>query len=462
MTNLEIIIIGGIVILQIYIFLSARRKIGTYSTIIPNVSQLELLEQDINIPDSDLDETITLLDTKSVFGCFDEIRLSINKYLEKNKGSAANFSIIKDIVERSIDKEENEISLMTPIPLYLGLMGTLLGIIIGLWNIPSTSSSDFLEGRGVDILLSGVKIAMIASLCGLLLTTLNNGYFFRLAKAQLEQNKNDLYTFIQTSLLPILNSDVSSNLFTLGKNLNLFNAKFSKSVKDLESVMSTNSQALTDQKEILDKVQQLDVVKMSTANIDLFKEFKNSVGHFEKFQQYLNSTNSYLQSTIQLNERLSFLLERTEHVSDIVKGVSGNLEESKKMQQFLSSHFSELEARGQIIRGTVVKLEDQIDESLNHLERFINEKIESIKQLSIKEEDLLKSHLKEKSEVWNKLKELEKINTTNLLLNEIKEIQKKMIEELSNHSHQKNDVAKQRKNIVSKFRDGFRKLFVKR
>ena len=56
---------------------------------------------------------------------------SINKYLEKNKDAVTDFNLIRDIIDRNTDSIEEEIQTQIPIPLYYGLMGTMLGILIG-------------------------------------------------------------------------------------------------------------------------------------------------------------------------------------------------------------------------------------------------------------------------------------------------------------------------------------------
>lgn len=56
---------------------------------------------------------------------------TVNDYLLKNQGAANDFATIKDIVDRNCDAIDDEISQRLPVPLYLGLMGTVLGIIIG-------------------------------------------------------------------------------------------------------------------------------------------------------------------------------------------------------------------------------------------------------------------------------------------------------------------------------------------
>ena len=54
-----------------------------------------------------------------------DILNSINGYLLRNKGAVSDFMLVKDIVDRNVDKVDDEISNSLPTPLYLGLMGTL-------------------------------------------------------------------------------------------------------------------------------------------------------------------------------------------------------------------------------------------------------------------------------------------------------------------------------------------------
>jgi hypothetical protein len=61
---------------------------------------------------------------------FSTIKNSINNYVEANKGSVSDFYLIKDIVDRNCDAKEEEIQAQIPVPLYLGLVGTMAGILV--------------------------------------------------------------------------------------------------------------------------------------------------------------------------------------------------------------------------------------------------------------------------------------------------------------------------------------------
>ena len=156
---------------------------------------------------------VTLIKSKESNAVLDKILSSVNTYLLRNKGAVSDFNLIKDIVDRNMDAVDEEINSLLPIPLYLGLMGTMIGIVIGLFAMPSISDANF-EGA-IDMLIGGVKIAMIASFVGLLLTVLLSGWKYKGAKLHTEGLKNDLFTWIQTQLLPVLSQNISSSIYSL-------------------------------------------------------------------------------------------------------------------------------------------------------------------------------------------------------------------------------------------------------
>ena len=105
---------------------------------------------------------------------------SINNYLDRNNSSTSDFQLIKDIVDRNCDAADDEIQTQIPVPLYCGLMGTMLGIIVGILYLWLSGDLDALLGgnatvgngaEGIKALLGGVALAMISSIVGIALTT---------------------------------------------------------------------------------------------------------------------------------------------------------------------------------------------------------------------------------------------------------------------------------------------------
>jgi hypothetical protein len=103
----------------------------------------------------------------------DTIIKSINDYLQSNK-TVSDFHLMKDIVDRNCDIKDEEISAQIPIPQYLGLIGTMIGITIGVFCLLSSggisallSANGLSNADGIEGLLGGVALAMITSIVGL-------------------------------------------------------------------------------------------------------------------------------------------------------------------------------------------------------------------------------------------------------------------------------------------------------
>ena len=144
-----------IVIIQFRIWLRSRSLIREYIYIFKNVSfktakaYIPLSKIDAATatdlskyyqPQEDMDEEVVEITYIKAFdnqshadvakGILFQIVQAINSYLLKNKGATGDFLLIKDIVERYCDTKHEEIETQLPMPLYMGLMGTMLGIII--------------------------------------------------------------------------------------------------------------------------------------------------------------------------------------------------------------------------------------------------------------------------------------------------------------------------------------------
>ena len=72
--------------------------------------------------------SISLIDYKRFQNeTLNDILTSVNGYLLRNKGAVSDFNLVKDIVDRNIDKVDDEISNNIPTPLYLRFNGNNAG-----------------------------------------------------------------------------------------------------------------------------------------------------------------------------------------------------------------------------------------------------------------------------------------------------------------------------------------------
>lgn len=233
---------------------------------------------------------------------FESIKDSINKYLENNSGSVIDFSLLKDAVDRHCDSVENDINTLTPTPLYCGLAGTMAGVIVGLGSLITTGSiTDLLSSgsgnfgtaaEGVNDLLSGVAWAMLASIMGIMLTTIAS-LLFKRYKLQGESGKNTFLAWLQAKLLPELPSDTSDALNRLVKNLNKFNNTFAENTSSLRGALREVNESYRIQGDVIKAVHDMDVMKMAKANVRVLEELKECTDKLEQFNEYLDGIHGY-------------------------------------------------------------------------------------------------------------------------------------------------------------------------
>ena len=294
MSLLVPIIVATIIVLQIFFFVKNVLRMREYKKIFAEEKSWGIAHNP---------------ETKFVSGIygrgnkvFESIKDSINKYLENNSGSVIDFSLLKDAVDRHCDSVENDINTLTPTPLYCGLAGTMAGVIVGLFSLLTTGSITALlssgsgnfgtAAEGVYDLLAGVAWAMLASIMGILLTTIAS-LLFKRYKLQGESGKNTFLAWLQAKLLPELPSDTSDALNRLVKNLNKFNSTFAENTSSLRGALREVNESYRIQGDIIKAVHDMDVMKMAKANVRVLEELKECTDKLEQFNEYLDDIHGY-------------------------------------------------------------------------------------------------------------------------------------------------------------------------
>lgn len=372
---------------------------------------------------------------------FQTIVFSINNYLIRNRNSASDFSLIKDIVERNVDAVEEEINLTISIPLYLGLMGTMLGIVIGLFNVSgilsaSSTLADENFQMAITILLGGVKIAMIASFSGLLLTIVNSGWIFKGGRGQIDSMKNGLYTFLQIELLPVMNQGLGQTFESLQRNLSLFNGDFTKNLNRLSSIFDKNYEALSMQKDLLELLDRSKVSEITRYNVKVLQELNLATQQFDRFNEYFEKFNGYISNSFLITDRLAAILDRTDKIDIIANSIETNLDESKHLLLFLSQHFQLLEKQKQYVSNHVAEVAHGISGVFKDLKDHIERSSQTIKDFTVVEFELLKNALAESKAGLGNLQYLESLNTEVV---QIKRNSSVYVEKLTDHVGELND-----------------------
>lgn len=336
---------------------------------------------------------------------------SINNYLEKNNSVASDFYLVKDIVDRNSDAEEEAIVTQIPMPLYCGLMGTMVGIIIGvlyLWlsgglgELLSSSTSNS-GADGIESLLGGVALAMISSIIGITLTTIAS-WKEKECKYHVETLKHGFLSWIQAELLPVMNTDALSSMRMLFDNLSDFNRAFKDNADDLKVSLGMISESSKEQASLLNAINQLKIDKIASANIAVYDKLRSATDEIGRFSDYMLQVNSYLNSINDLCNKLDASESRIKTIEEMgafFKEERANLDSIKGIiakslssaDNYYSSQMAVFEEninkRNDELKISLVKNNDNIqtlldsqDEALKSRSNEIDKIIQEIQQLS--------------------------------------------------------------------------------
>lgn len=467
---IELLLVLGVLLLQRRSFKQTKQYIQDFQDCIPNEPQsaepLFKLTQ-LHIPEQALKEytPTELLEFQSLYrtaalntiaidiicpsynhsNSFDAIRDALNTYLLRNRGAAADFNLIKDVVERHTTAIENDIQLTLQAPLYLGLGGTMSGIVVGLLifvlNVSSNNATTNLSvyTDGINELLIGVFLGMLASVAGLGFTVYNSVINYKGAKSKAEHAKNQFYTFVQIELLPVLSRNITSSFHTLHQNLTQFNngfntnlSSFQNQLKDFNTdfgnqltnfnqmfnqnlasltiVSNKNVEALQQQAVLLKTLENIDLRKFIKAHLTIFDAFERSSNKLNQFNEYLDKVNQFAATTTELNGHLKDLLTRTNNFYDLSQRVENNLERNNKLTEFLNLHTDVMQAHAEKEKRAITKLEDAFENNLASLSGTLRDNRSKMELYLNEEITRLRDMMRRNSGGFMYLEYLEKLN----------------------------------------------------
>lgn len=317
------------------------------------------------------------------------IREALNMYLQKNNGAASDFALMKDVVERYCGAEEEEITVVQPIPLYMGLMGTMIGIIVGISVIAANGGVEKLTN--VSSMMTCVAIAMVASLVGIVFTT-TISWKAKGAKTLVESRKNVFYSWLQTELLPVLSGNTVTALSLLQTNLMTFNQTFKGNIQEFDQVLTNVRQVSQDQAHALEAISRIDITKVTQANVTVLRELQRSTAQIERFNQYLTNVNGYLDAVNSLNNNLNNHLDRTAAV--------------ERMGAFFERELEQVNTREEYIRQVVGSVDHSLEESFNQMVSTMNTYMGELRTKTSSELETIKNAYEQQQQAFvAKLKE---------------------------------------------------------
>lgn len=340
---------------------------------------------------------------------FKLIKDNINDYLGNSQGSVIDYNILKDAVDRNCETIEDEINAQMPVPLYCGLAGTMAGVIVGLFSLLSedsisslmTSGSKSVESAtlamngaasGINDLLAGVALAMVASILGIVLTTVNS-VLFKQFKRQEEEGKNKFLSWVQSILLPELPNDISDSFSMFVDNLNRFNDTFRENTRGLGHTLEQINGAYSTQADIIKTIQQMNVTRMATANVKVLNALSDCTDKLEQFNVYLNSIQGYTNEIEAFRRQLSseanmvyLLMEMKDTLASIKNFFKTELGEIDQRKQAIGKSVDNVD---EYVKGALENLKSSSVNSVDDLKKAIDDQSEGLKKFLDQEKQML-------------------------------------------------------------------------
>ncbi|MEM6345651.1 MAG: hypothetical protein AAF927_17295 [Bacteroidota bacterium] len=220
---IELIIVGLIIVIQFWVFfrnLGAIKKLGD---LFPQLSQLEVnAETVVDLEAADTSTVPQLADKRSFSTEFRDIVQMTNAYLTRNKG-ASQGERLQEIAERKSESMESAIETNLPLPLYIGLLATFTGVIIGLIEIARYGVTD----DAIQSFIGGVIVGMVGSAIGLALTVRSN-YALKLKVEARDEGMENYFQFLRTKVFHPEAAPVQGSVKGLRDSLSAFQAGFAQ------------------------------------------------------------------------------------------------------------------------------------------------------------------------------------------------------------------------------------------
>ena len=348
-------------------FFKKEENYITYRTTI-NGSDVIQLKQ-VGVKESDLNNLIK----------------EINHYVAKTKGTT-DFSVIQNKVERKLNMRYDQSIAKLAFPTYVGLMGTFLGVFIGiLMFIAGFHGAEGITDDSIKNLLIGVLVSMSTSLLGLGFTTKNNAEAGE-SRKKVEEDKNEFYDFVQTELMPSLDVSMVLAITRLHETVDKFEPAFDRvinrfqttfdgctkafgnsfeknvkavaeAVKAMGENMDKINQNIELQKQLLSTLKSGDLVRGMDKYVEAANHFVSITQSLNKFEEARRMMLAAAQEAINLQNSYSDSLKIPREVAVRINQI---LDRVKDFENSINRLGSQLDRRDILGNDVVNTIQDQI------------------------------------------------------------------------------------------------------
>lgn len=337
-------------------------------------------------PKNDGNELITQLKQVGAENSdLNKLIVEINHYVAKTKGTT-DFSVIQNKVERKLNMRYDQSVAKLAFPTYLGLMGTFLGVFIGIFMfLQGFDGANNVTDEAIKNLLTGVLVSMSTSLFGLLLTTINNARAAETRK-NIEEDKNEFYDFVQTELMPSLDVSMVLAITKLHETVDKFEPAFDRvisrfqetfdrctkafgnsfernvtTVSNAVDIMGKNMDKINEnislQKQLLATLKSDEIVQGLERYIEASNNFVSITKSLDKFEEARRMMLAATQEAINIQNTYSESLKVPREVAVRVNQI---LDRIKDFEENINNLGTQLDRREILSNDVVNAIQDQV------------------------------------------------------------------------------------------------------
>lgn len=398
--GIQYFIVSAIVIIvliwQFKTYRENERRIDDIKSLFPSSNNTNVV---IDVDDT---QEFTKLVNDSAKGQFKDTLDDINSYLIYNKNKTFDYHILKEIVNRNSQSLEDEVDTMLTVPLYWGLIATILGIAFGIiffaWNdLANLLSGSDMNPKGIRILLTDVGIAMIASLAGVFFTKQSTAHYNE-ARTEMVKNKNRFLTWIQTDLMSKLSDDITGALIKMTQDLNEFNRTFADNTRELKETLSTVKDNYDGQVKLLEAIDKIKINKIAKANIEVYDKLQGCTEELEKLFEIFANSEEYVTKVVELNNKIGSVEERTQLFEELGNYFKNEIEFVRDRQGMMRQQMSSIDS---VLQDALSNLGDSLSNSIGDLTGKFQKQNQRIQLLIEEQQNSLAKSLEEQQNAVN-------------------------------------------------------------
>lgn len=255
------------------------------------------------------------------------------------------------------EKKYSNESVLGNIASTIGVLGTFIGIAIGLWKFNPNNITE-----SVPLLLAGMKIAFATSIAGM-----SAAIFMKYIalKNEDEENIDDIMELFNTMISESRNVNatlVQNQIQTeeaLNKVSELWSNNQQKFTKELTNeILNLNNNTISKQEELIMEFKKLG---------ETFKELNSGVGDLLQWQE------NYKETVESTTKELNLVLESIHNTDESIKSIAENSSLIKENNENLSEVLKDIRnSQAIIVDGTksIIQISDRAKESIPEINKY--------------------------------------------------------------------------------------------